>query len=275
MLSMPFLGAVDMNASDDLIRRVVSRSGIVTSKGRLDLERELHAHLEDAIEDARSQGCDEAGILQMVWERFGDPDEIAREFAAGRRLERRALFLAYSLVWMGISMLIVAGLILGLQLLLAICSGIAPSHAFPHLRDEIISFASLVLGYTGLYLEERLFQKRRLIKAFAMNIALFALLFTFAFLGLHLTTLAPVLAFVSGVAVRVMQQTVIRPVWFLGTAIPMVAAGLLASTFGNGNSHFLLGTPALIRWSGLTVACYFLTLLSRKYHAGSADFAGS
>jgi hypothetical protein len=272
---MPFLGAVDMNASDDLIRRVVSRSGIVTSKGRIDLERELHAHLEDAIEEARSQGYDEAGILQIVCDRFGDPDEIAREFAAAHRLERGATFLAYSLALMGISVLMVAGLILGLQLLIAICSGIPPSNAFPHLREEIISFASLALGYMGLYLEERLFQKRRLIKAFVMNIALFTLLFTLTFLGLHLTTLAPVLAFVSGVAVRVIQQTIIRPAWFLGTAIPMVAAGVLAGPFGNGDSHFSLGAPALIKWTGLTVACYFLTLLSRRHHARSGDFAGS
>jgi hypothetical protein len=172
-------------------------------------------------------------------------------------------------------MLIVAGLILGLQLLIAICSGIAPSHAFPHLRDEIISFASLALGYTGLYLEERLFQKRRLVKAFAMNVALFASLFTITFLILHLATLAPVLAFLSGVAVRVIQQTAIRPAWFLGTAIPIIVTGLLAGPTGNGNSHFSLGAPALIRWTGLTVACYFLTLLSRKHRTGSGEFAES
>jgi hypothetical protein len=175
---------------------------------------------------------------------------------------------------MGVSMLIVAGLILGLQLLMAICSGIRPSHAFPYLREEIVSFASLALGYMGLYLEERLFQKQRLIKALVMNVALFALLFTLTYLGLRLTTLTPVLVFASGVAVRVIQQTVIRPAWFLGTAIPIVAAGLLTGPLGNGNSHFELGAPALIKWTGLTVACYFLTLLSRKHHARRRDFEG-
>ena len=256
-----------MDACDDLIRRIVSQSGIMTPRGRRDLQRELRAHLEDAIEEARSQGYDEANIPRIICDRFGDPDEIAHEFALAHRVERRAISMVYSVAWLGLSMLTVAGLILALQLAVAVCSGMSPSNAFSHLREEMISFGSLALGYMGLYLEERLFQNRRFIKAFAVNSALFTFLFTLTFFAMHLTALTPVLAFVSGVAVRALQQTVIRRAWFLGTAIPMAMACLIAGPLVDAHSRFPLWAAALVKWTGLTAACYVLTLLSRNHHA--------
>ncbi len=256
-----------MSACDDFIRRIVSRSGIVTSRARRDLERELHTHLEDAMEAARLQGCDAASVPRIVCDRFGDPDEIALQFAVAHQFERRAASIAHSLALMGIAVLMVAGLILALQLLVAICSGTPVSNAFPHLREESIGFASLALGYMGLYLEERLFKERRLIKALVLNSALFTLLFTLASLGLHLATLAPVLAFISGVAVRTLQQSVIRPVWFLGTAIPMAAAFLSTGPLTSASGRFPVWAMALVRCTGLTLACYALTLLARRHLA--------
>jgi hypothetical protein len=58
-------------------------------------------------------------------------------------------------------------------------------------------------------------------KAFVLNCILFVCLFGLTSLWLHLTGPMCVLAFVSGVAVRVLQQTVIPSAWFLGTAVPM------------------------------------------------------
>jgi hypothetical protein len=42
-----------MEPCENLIRCIVSRSGITTRKERQDLERELRAHFEDAGERAR------------------------------------------------------------------------------------------------------------------------------------------------------------------------------------------------------------------------------
>jgi hypothetical protein len=117
----------------------------------------------------------------------------------------------------------------------------------------------------GLYLEERLFQTRRLVKALAVNTALFACLFITMFFGLRLTTLSPILPFVSGVAVRILQQTVLRSAWFLGTAVPMGAAYLSAGPLWSVHARSPLWTTALIRGTGLTVACYFLTLLAKTH----------
>lgn len=260
-----------MNAYRDLVRRIVSRSGIPSSGTRRDLERELQTHLEDSIEDARSQGYEDAEAAQVVCGRFGDPDGIAHEFARAHRFER----LARTLMLLATSILAVAGLILSLQLLLALLSGAPLPHAFPRLREQAIGFSSIVLGYVGVYLEQRLFHRHRMTKAFALNTALFLLLFAPTFFVFHLTTLAPVPAFLSGVGVRMIQQTAWRPVWFLGTAVPMIAAFLGAGKLLSAGHDFPLWAAALIRWVGLTAACHCLTLLTRNHEAhseaGTAD----
>src|SRR5256885_11677239 len=100
---MPSSRGVDMGAGSGFIRRIVSRAGIMTPAARRDMEEELDAHLEDAWEEARAQGQDEADIRRLICERFGDPDEIARELRMARRLERRALAAAFALALLGIS----------------------------------------------------------------------------------------------------------------------------------------------------------------------------
>jgi hypothetical protein len=262
-----------MNAGDDLIRRIISRSGPLGSGDRRDLERELRAHLEDAIEEARSQGYDETQVLPVVCERFGNADEIAVQFAAGRRFERVATSAAYALVLMGTSVLTVGALIFVFQLLVAISTGRSPSDSFPRLREELLGFGSLVLGYVGFYLGERSFQGHRLVKAFALSSAMFTCLFILASVILHLGSMGPVLAFVAGISARMLQNTVLRTVWFLGTAAPVVVACLSGGPWLSTGSEIPVLAAALVRWIGLTAACYLLTLLSRTHAARSETAA--
>lgn len=125
-----------MRTSEEFIRRIASRSGILTSNERQDLERELRAHLEDAAEEARSRGCDEATIFETVYARFGDPNEIARKLAAVYRFRRRAIILASAFALLAVSLLTVGRLIPALQPLIATCCGVSASDAFPHLPEE-------------------------------------------------------------------------------------------------------------------------------------------
>jgi len=89
-------------------------------------------------------------------------------------------------------------------------------------------------------------------------------LFTVVFFGLHLTLLTPIVVFGSGLAVRVLQQTALRSAWYLGTAIPMVLACLLAAPFVKGNSPLPLWGAGLIKWTGLTLACHLLNRLAKN-----------
>jgi hypothetical protein len=163
--------------------------------------------------------------------------------------------------------LAVAAVILGLQLIIAASRGISPPHAFPRLRGELVAFISLVAGYMGLYLEERLASNFRLLKAFAVNSALFAVVFGISSAVLHQNTAAPALAFLAGLAVRTLQNTSWRAFWFLGPAVPIAVACVNAGKLLSLESEPLSWPAVFIRWAGLTGACYLLTLLSRSHEA--------
>ena len=70
-----------MDGTDELIARVVSLSKIPSEKRRQAVVRELRAHIEDFILASRESEHvdDHAGRLALA--SFGDPDQIAREFA--------------------------------------------------------------------------------------------------------------------------------------------------------------------------------------------------
>jgi len=254
-----------MAGRDEFVRRIVSRSGVSSPRAQRELQRELDAHLEDASEEVRLQGRDEASILRAVCERFGDPAEIAREFELAYRFERRTTATADALILFGSSVGTVAALILTLQLAIASRFGISPPEAFPRLRGELVAFVSLALGYVGIYLGERLFHQRRLLKAFGINCALFTFLFALCYSVLHLSTLAPAVPFFAGVAVRMLQRTVLRPFWCLATMAPTVVNCLSGGPLLITGHSIPLWAAILVRWLGLTMACYLLTLLSRNH----------
>lgn len=256
-----------MRTRDDFIRYIITRSGIVSRKARRELERELSAHLDDALEQTISDGHDEAAAFEIAYGRFGDPDDIAHDFANVNRFERIGKLILLSLVWMGISMITVGGMILSLQLLVAVFSGKPTANAFPYFGQELGAFASLVLGYMGLYMEEDLFEKSRLLKAAAINCPIFAFLAALASVGLHWSTVSLALAFVSGMVVRALQQTAIRRAWILGPAIPIALVWLITGSVSGNHDHAPLLAAALLRWVGLTAACYSLTLLARKHRS--------
>src|SRR5262249_59871392 len=85
-----------MNFEERLIEEVLASSGIVSARRRGEVARELRAHLEDAIEEARAAELCEPDIAQLIARRFGGPEEIARRFADVYRAERRAgYFIAF------------------------------------------------------------------------------------------------------------------------------------------------------------------------------------
>jgi peptidoglycan/LPS O-acetylase OafA/YrhL len=165
--------------------------------------------------------------------------------------------------------LAVAAVILLLQLAIASLLGISPSHAFPRLRGELLGFVSLALGYMSLYLEERILRRFRVWLGFGVNLAVYACLFTIVSPVLGLETPAPGIAFIAGALARLLQTTRLRGAWYFATAFPTVAACLNAGRLLSIDDETPLWTAVLVRWIGLTVACYFLTLLSRNHQRRS------
>jgi hypothetical protein len=253
-----------MASPDEFVARIVSRAKIARSSTREDLERELRAHFEDASADAGATVGDRGDLPDMVCRRFGNPEEIGGELARVHRFERRAILTADALLLIGAAVLAVATVVLFFQLSIAMSIGVAPSHAFPRLRGQIVGFVSLALGYMALYLEERI-KWFRLLPAFIMNLCVFAWVFALASSVLHLRSVASGIPFIAGAVVRLLQRTSLRPLWCFGTLLPTLAAALSGGRLLPTGSETPIWIGVLLRCIGQTAACYMLTLLSQAH----------
>lgn len=252
-----------MTALNEFVGRVVSQIGRLRSSTRNDLERELRAHFEDAMEQAHAEGSDD--LPRIACERFGDPEQIGRELERAHRFERRAVLAADASLLFGASVLAVAVVVFTFQLSIATWIGISPSHAFPRLRGQVVGFVSLALGYMSLYWEERLLRNFRPAPAFLLNLSLFACLFALASPLLHLRSAASALPFIAGALVRLLQRTSLRRIWCFGALLPTVAAALIGGRLLSTGGETPLWIAVLVRWLGQTGACYLLTLLARSH----------
>jgi hypothetical protein len=254
-----------MASVDEFVGRIVSRARILRSSTRDDLEREQRAHFEDAMEEASTTVGQTGDLPDTICRRFGTPEQIGGDLERVHRSERWFILTADALLLIAMSVLAVATVVLSFQLWIAMSIGIAPSHAFPRLRGQIVGFVSLALGYMSLYLEERILKHFHLGAAFILNFCSFAALFAVASPVLHLRTFALGIPFIAGALVRLLQRTSLRPVWYIGTVLPTVAAavhgGRLLSTGGETPTW----VAVLVRCIGQTAACYLLTLLSQGH----------
>src|SRR5258708_10191705 len=80
-----------MQAVDRFIEEIVRSSQIPSTGRRKEVLRELKAHVEDFILVSRDAGHGDEETRRLVLANFGDPREIARQFAWVYRRER-ALF---------------------------------------------------------------------------------------------------------------------------------------------------------------------------------------
>jgi hypothetical protein len=252
-----------MATVDEFVCRVISQVGRLRSSTRNDLERELRAHLEDAMEQARAE--DKNDLPRVACRRFGDPEEIGRELEHVHRFERRAVLAADASLLLGVSVVAVAAVVCAFQLSIATWIGISPSHAFPRLRGQLVGFVSLALGYMSLYWEERILKRFRPAPAVLLNLIAFASLFTLASPLLHLRSVAAATPFIAGALVRLLQRTSVRGIWCLGTLLPTIAAALIGGRLLSTGGETPLWIAVLIRWIGQTGACYLLTLLARSH----------
>ncbi|MBV9742780.1 MAG: hypothetical protein JO099_03380 [Acidobacteriia bacterium] len=254
-----------MASLDEFVGRIVSRARIPRFSTRDDLERELRAHFEDALEEERGADSRAGDLSDTICRRFGNPEEIGGELERAHRFERRIILTADALLLIGLSVVAVATVILCFQLSIAMSIGIEPSHAFPRLRGQIVGFVSLALGYMSLYLEERVLKRFHAGAAFILNFCGFATLFAVTSSLLHLRTVASGIPFIAGALVRLLQRTSLRPVWCFGTVLPTIAAALNGGRLLSTGGETPTWIGVILRCAGQTAACYLLTLLSQTH----------
>lgn len=159
-----------MCVADELIARIVSRSKIPSRKRRQAVMRELRAHIEDFMLAARESDHAEDQTDNLALANFGDPDQIAREFASVYRYDWIVLRISVFLL----STLTVASLVSAATL--AMQAGIAIGFGVPlvkmlasrHTVIELLDILSTVAAYLGLISMEQLFRCQHLQKAIAL-----------------------------------------------------------------------------------------------------------
>src|SRR5215472_1540387 len=95
---MPCWGAREMTTAERLIDVIMAASRISSERRRREVLRELRAHVEDFVNAGRQSGRSEEEIEGLLVERFGDPKQIAGQFAWVYRRERAALHLGAFLI---------------------------------------------------------------------------------------------------------------------------------------------------------------------------------
>ena len=196
-----------MSEHDILIERIMTASGIVGRARKSDTARELRSHIEDIIEEEREAGRSEQEIEHLVFARFGKAEQISEEFSVVYGPQRIAWsLLSYSLLAL-MSVFAVAGFVYAIQYGVAIWLGFSTASMFarPHLGLETALLAGMTLGYLSLYFTERLFTRKRFVKAFGLTSTGVAGT-TFFMIGLGFGGAMPLLAgFVFAVFVRAIE----------------------------------------------------------------------
>ena len=221
-----------MRAVDELIDCIVNSSQFPSGMRRKDIERELRCHIEDFIVAAREAGCAQDEIEKLVLSNFGDPSQIAQDFAWVYRHERRRLrVFAYTLSTVLLASSLLAA-ILAMQAGLAFGFGtsIARVLASRHTVIEALDILASVAVYLGLAALENLFESHRFQKAaFVLTGILAFLIVSCATAGWHTAFL--VYGLINGVFFRAIQLFVTPKIARLGIVVicfPM--AGLVLAT---------------------------------------------
>jgi hypothetical protein len=166
-----------MQAADRFIEEIVSSSQIPSGRRRREVLRELKTHVDDFVHVSLAAGRSEEETQRLVVASFGDPREIAKQFAWVYRRERTILRIFVFLVATVAMATSIAAMVMTLKAGIAIGSGVPLIRMFSarHTMIETINILSSAAAYLGLISLEHIFEHRRFAKAAACLSLLFAI----------------------------------------------------------------------------------------------------
>lgn len=204
---------------DGIVQRVISLSKLPGAGHRHEIEKELQDHLEDIVEEARSQDCDDVAISRIVKMRFGSPPEVAAAFARVYARERMA-HCAVGLTILLVASLATVSIVIGtVQSIVAIGTDTSIASTFNDVRFEALGFAAIALGYCSLYVGEHLFPASLAKIILLSSILAFCIGGGLSWVAPRLVIL-PVVAFTAAALSRLLQRVPIPLLWLAGTAAP-------------------------------------------------------
>ena len=104
-----------MTTAERLIGEIMAASRIPSARRRREVLRELRAHVEDFVSAGRQRGRSEEDSERLLLERFGDPRQIAQQFAWVYRRERAALHLGGFLISTVLVSLVISAAAMAMQ----------------------------------------------------------------------------------------------------------------------------------------------------------------
>jgi hypothetical protein len=192
---------------DRFIEEVVSSCQIPSARRRKEVFRELNAHVDDFILRSRGAGHTEEETQRLVLASFGDPREIAAQFAWVYRKERAILHILVFLLSTVTVASSVAAVVMLMRAGIAIGLGVPLVQMFSihHTTIQVMDIFSTVAVYLGLTSFEKFFKQRSLPKATALLAAVSAILIgMLTMAGAHWQFL--LFGLVSGVFLRTIQE---------------------------------------------------------------------
>ena len=250
-----------MAISGRLIDEIVAASRIPFQKRRREVLLELRAHLEDFVNAGRAGGHSEEEIERLLVERFGDPRQIAGQFAWVYRRERVAVCAGGFLMATAAVSLAIAATAIPVQ---AVLSGpgtpwrvvLASRHTGGMALDILASAAS----YLGLLSLERIFGRGGFFsRAFPM-LAIVAASLVAVFVAAGLRPQFLLFGFANGALLRVIQFAVRHPALRLGAALASFA--LLGVVFFHPSRPALMASAP--GWLIMGSAYYLMTYLAAR-----------
>lgn len=254
-----------MLAADELIDRIVNSLQIPSRKRRLEIQRELRAHIEDFVSAAREAGRDQSEIEKLVLANFGDPSQIAQGFAWVYRHERRTLRVLVFTLSTGLLASCLLAAILAVQTGLALGIGRPIRYVLAswHTVIEALDILASVATYLGVISLESLFQRHRFQKAAFLVTATFAIVGALcAAAGLHITFLFYGLG--NGVFFRAVQLFVgpkLARIAIIVICFPLV--GVVSTLLRSPASNITLAATCA-SWLAMGVGYQLMTQLAAR-----------
>ncbi len=248
-----------MTISERFIDEIVAASRIPSAKRRRDVLRELRAHVEDFVSTGRQSGRGEEEIERLLLERFGDPRQIARQFAWVYRRERAALHFAGFLISTVAVSVVISAAAIPMQAGMMFGFGAPARLVFGSWHTAVVALDILAsaAAYLGLLSLARFFRRPLAVLAVVAT----ALLALFVAAGLPPQFI--LFGFSNGALLRGIQASIRHPALRLGAAL--ACFGVLGAVFFRPSSSALVATAAswLIMGSAYHLMTHVAALVDR------------
>ena len=243
-----------MTSTERLIDEIMAASRIPSEKRRREVLRELRAHVEDFMGAGRQSGSGEEEIERLLLERFGDPRQIAQQFAWVYRRERAALHLGGFLIsTVVVSLVILAGTI-SMQAGIMLGFGAPVVFGSRHTVAMALDILASAAAYLGLLSLARFFGR----PLAALVVVAAALLAVFVAAGLPPRYI--LFGFANGALLRGIQVAVRHPALRLGAAL--ACFGVLGAVFLHPSSSALVASTA--SWLIMGLAYHLMTHVAAR-----------